>query len=138
MTGISDLALLLASCSPVLSDKCYVFCCVTENHQQWIERCTPLVTINEDEGMTLIVEADMADQVKLNYNGKFKKITLTVHSSLEAVGLTAAFSKALAQNNISANVIAGFYHDHIFVTEQDADKAMATLIRLQQQHQQQQ
>jgi uncharacterized protein len=54
-------------------------------------------------------------------------ITLTVHSALEAVGLTAAFSKALADVNISCNVVAGYYHDHIFVPQQDAEKAMAVL-----------
>ena len=54
-------------------------------------------------------------------------ITLTVHSSLEAVGLTAAFSAALTGAGISANVVAGYYHDHIFVPERDADRAIETL-----------
>ena len=54
-------------------------------------------------------------------------ITLQIHSSLDAVGLTAAFSTASAKNNISANVVAGFYHDHILVAKQDAEKAIETL-----------
>jgi len=49
---------------------------------------------------------------------------------LDAVGLTAAFSKALTEVNISANVIAGYYHDHIFVAKRDEDKAMKALIGL--------
>ena len=71
----------------------------------------------------------MADSLKLEYSFVASWITLTVHSSLEAVGLTAAFSKALSQEGISCNVVAAFYHDHIFVGKNDADKAMEILNR---------
>jgi hypothetical protein len=54
-------------------------------------------------------------------------ITLTVHSSLESVGLTAAFSTALANKGISCNVVAAYYHDHIFVNLKDAPGAMQVL-----------
>ena len=57
-------------------------------------------------------------------------ITLDVHSSLEAVGLTAAVSAALAEENISCNVVAAYYHDHLFVPVADAERAMETLMRL--------
>ena len=36
-------------------------------------------------------------------------ISLTVHSDLEAVGLTAAFSTALGQAGVSCNVVAGAF-----------------------------
>lgn len=56
-----------------------------------------------------------------------RQITLTVHSSLDAVGLTAAFATELTRHGISANVVAGYYHDHIFVAEKDAERAVAAL-----------
>jgi hypothetical protein len=81
----------------------------------------------EQEGVTVILERSVADNLQLSYNFIAAWITLTVHSSLSAVGLTAAFSGALAHEGISCNVVAAFYHDHIFVAEEDAARAMAVL-----------
>jgi hypothetical protein len=47
------------------------------------------------------------------------------------VGLTAAFSRALGEADISCNVIAAAYHDHIFVPVDDAPRAMDALSALQ-------
>lgn len=75
----------------------------------------PISTFREKEGLTLVLTEDAATQAQLNFEGVFSLITLSVHSSLEAVGLTAAFATKLGSYGISANVIAGYYHDHIFV-----------------------
>ena len=75
----------------------------------------------------MILDQQEAEDANLDYRGVFYCITLNVHSSLEAVGLTAAIATRLAQHNISANVVAGFFHDHIFVPENDAEQALTAL-----------
>ena len=54
-------------------------------------------------------------------------LTLTVPSSLEAVGLTAAVSAALARAGIPCNVLAGVRHDHLLVPVARADDAIRVL-----------
>lgn len=66
----------------------------------------------------------------LSYSYAAAWITLTIHSSLEALGLTSAFSNALAAEGISCNVVAAYYHDHIFVAKGDAERAIMVLERL--------
>ena len=84
-------------------------------------------TFMEKEGVTLVLEKSFADKKCIAYEYLAAWITLEIHSSLEAVGLTAAFASALTKANISANVIAGYYHDHIFVAVTDAVRAMQVL-----------
>jgi hypothetical protein len=76
---------------------------------------------------------EIADAHALSYDGIFRRITLQVHSSLSAVGLTAAVSGQLAKAGISANVIAASHHDHIFVPSADTDRAMLALAALGEQ-----
>ena len=117
--------------TPKLLEQEYVFC-TTEMSLAQAAKMSPLATFQEDEGLTLVLESSYSNVDNLTCSGLFKCITLSVHSSLEAVGLTAAFARALAQQGISANVIAGFYHDHIFVPKADADRAMAALVAMTQ------
>ena len=53
--------------------------------------------------------------------------TFQVHTSLDAVGLTSLLSTALAGKGISANVVAAYYHDHIFVPSEKAEVALETI-----------
>jgi len=125
MTGETNLAVLLRSMKPVLNEGTYVFCTLDDREQ--IEEPDGICSFREKEGLTVIIEKALADERKFPYSFVASWITLTVHSSLEAVGLTAAVSTALAAENISCNVVAAYYHDHIFVPVKDTAKAMEVL-----------
>jgi hypothetical protein len=124
-TGEKDLTRLLQKMKPALHAGDYVFCSVADTGL--IPADEIILRFKEQEAITIIIKKETADAASLAYFFVACWITLTVHSSLEAVGLTAAFSTALAQEGISCNVVAAFYHDHIFVDKKDTEKAMAVL-----------
>ncbi|GEM78995.1 ACT domain-containing protein [Vibrio superstes] len=126
MSGIKELDLLLKSMEPLLQEDEFVFCTVEGKLSDYVE-LNPVGTFIEPEGLTLVLERRIAEQKQLSFDGAFRMITLTVHSSLEAVGLTAAVSTKLAEKGISANVIAAYYHDHIFVPAAKAERALQAL-----------
>ncbi len=125
-TGIVELRALLSSMSPELIDGEFVFCTTDAIYDNYTH-LKPIATFVESEGLTLILSKDVADQGRLAYETVFKQITLTVHSSLDAVGLTAAVAAKLTSYGISTNVVASYYHDHIFVPLAKADQALAAL-----------
>ena len=125
MPGETHLARLLQSMTPQLNPGQYVFCCVPA--EQDCNALQPIASLREGEGLSRILARDTADAHGLSYDYVAAWITLQVHSSLAAVGLTAAFSAALAQAGISCNVVAGFHHDHIFVPIERAERALSTL-----------
>jgi hypothetical protein len=127
MTGERDLEKLLASMSPELLDEEYVFCTFQNAQYGDYLDLEPIAAIRESEGLTLIIPKRKADDKNINYESAFKRIILRIHSSLDAIGLTAAFSSKLTEHEISANVIAGYYHDHIYVQSDHAEKAMKAL-----------
>lgn len=128
MAGETALATLLRSMSPQLNDGDYVFCTLADNRIP--PGCAPVGSVREAEGLTLILEREQAEQAGLAFDYVAAWITLNVHSALEAVGLTAAFATALGQAGISCNVIAGYYHDHLFVGRADAERTLQVLRQL--------
>ncbi len=125
MTGETDLQKLLKEMKPKLNEGEFVYCSV--NSRSRAAELNPLCFFQEAEGVTVILRREDADKAGISYPIICAWITLTVHSALEAVGLTAAVSHALTDANISCNVVAAFYHDHIFVPIKDARQAMNVL-----------
>lgn len=126
MSGIVELDELLKSMSPEIQAGEYVFCTIEDDDFDY-QYLSPLASFKESEGLTLVISVEAAVQAKLAFEGTFKQITLTVHSSLEAVGLTAAVATKLADYGISANVIAAYYHDHVFVQTEKSEQALLAL-----------
>ena len=128
MIGEVDLSKLVRGMSPERNNGEYVYHLV--NSKEHALALDPLCYFSEKEGVTVILPKEKADAMNVHYATTWAWLTLTVHSSLEAVGLTAAVSKALTEANISCNVVAAFYHDHIFVPVKDAERAMNALQEL--------
>ena len=127
MTGETGLKKILHNLSPILRDHEYVFCSIEHAGYGDYASARPLAAFLEDEGLSLVLTREAAEQLGLVYDGVFRCISLGVHSSLEAVGLTAAVSSEFAQHGIAANVVAAHYHDHIFVPQEYAYRAIELL-----------
>ncbi|WP_421132708.1 ACT domain-containing protein [Alteromonas sp. A079] len=130
MGGITDLSYLLKNLTPVISGEEYVFVSLSPHQVTSTLVDVALAMFKEVEGITLILEKDAAQQAGLEFDGAYKCITCKVHSSLDAVGMTAAMSAALTHAGISANVVAAYYHDHIFVPSHHAKLAVESLLAL--------
>ena len=130
MAGEKDLDTLLVLLEPSLLPGNFVFCTAANLKYGDFAELQPLASYQEEEGLTLVLAKQSADVAGLAYDSVFNCITLMVHSSLEAVGLTAAVSGKLAANGISANVMAAYHHDHVFVPENKAQLALQLLTEL--------
>ena len=129
MNPVSDLSVLLKTLEPVLNPGVFAFASVKDGHA--IDPAVIVVSIREPEGLSIITSETDAASNGLNVLFKCAWITLTVNSALDAVGLTAAFASALGRAGISCNVVAGAYHDHIFVPLESAHGAMRVRRQLQ-------
>ena len=127
MIGEMDIDKLLALLQPALLDGEYVFCSSPSLGYGDLDELQPISSYQEQEGLSLLLSKSAADSAGLSYSSVFCGITLSVHSSLDAVGFTGAVANKLARNGISANVIAAYYHDHVFVPADKAKLALALL-----------
>ena len=130
LPGNMDLKQLLKNISPDLQDGEYVFCTLEGSKYGDYAEYKPIASFVETEGLTLVLLKDAADNSGLQYEGVFRCITLNVHSSLQAVGFVATISTALSEHGISANVFAGYFHDHVFVQAEFANQALGILLEL--------
>ncbi|MBB6482941.1 ACT domain-containing protein [Rhizobium lusitanum] len=127
MSGVTDLKQLLSGMRPSLVEGEFVYCTVPTSALSDHMHLEPVGFFREREGVTLILPLAAAREAGLATAPAMRMITLEIHSSLEAVGLTAAFATALGNEGISANVVAAYYHDHIFVPASDAERAVTAL-----------
>ena len=129
MTGQTTLRAILATMEPSLSETEYAFGTTADPAAAGaIEGL--IATFAEEEGLSLIAPASALAAAGIAHSPGWAKISLNVHSSLSAVGLTAALASALADKGISANVVAAYYHDHLFVPWEERRKAMDILALL--------
>ena len=113
--------------SPALRPETYAFCTFPNAKYGDFPEYGPIATYQEDEGLTMVITEATARTHNIAYESTLRAITLRVHSSLDAVGLTSAVASKLSGQNISANVVAAYYHDHIFVPSGRAQDAMEAL-----------
>lgn len=129
MTGTKDLSELLKAMAPKVRERDLVFCTIP-----WEDipdtTIDPLCLFKEEEGFSLILTKKQADSLGLNYDGVWTRIELMVHSDLMAIGFLSAVSKALADGEISVNVVSAHFHDHLFVPSDQAKKAIKLLEQL--------
>lgn len=129
MAAIKKLDKLLKEMKPELKNEEFVFSTLSEPRFNRL-KLNPLLTFKEQEGVTLIIEKEIADANRLPYSGVWKLITLTVHSDLSAVGFLARITNKLAEAGISVNVVSAYYHDHLFIPTEKADEAITILKKL--------
>ena len=126
IVGETDLARLLAGLAPALAPQPRAI--RTQAHDALVP-ADALLLFRGDEGTTVIVPAvdNDDDDGEGDDAPQWAQITLRIHSSLDAVGMMAAISAALAEAGIPCNVVSAYYHDHLFVPWARRDDAMAAL-----------
>lgn len=120
-TGATDLGQLIKSMTPILEPEQFVFAQTALDSAKIPELLSRLVELDikmlfrEREAWTVILPKATADEQGLEYIFPCRQITLNIHSSLDAVGFIAAVSTRLTKMHCGVNVVAAYYHDHLFV-----------------------
>lgn len=122
MSGEEDLDRLLGELDPRIRPGEFVFVTAPSSRE-----LPAVATVHEEQGVACVVRKHEADADGLPYDFVAAWITLGVHSSLRAVGLTAAVTRVLADAGISCNILAGYFHDHLLVSHERAAEALELL-----------
>ena len=130
MSGQTDLKKILESIDPYLVDESFIFMTTDQSLSSISNTLNPIASFKENEGLSIVITQATADKNAITYDSVFSCISLGVHSSLESYGLISTISRELTQNNISTNVFSGYYHDHIFVQSEKADKALEIISKI--------
>jgi hypothetical protein len=115
---------MIAGMAPERRPGRYVFCTTADCSAG---TSAAIATFREAEGLSLVLPLEEAARLGFDTGQPMALITLTVHSALDGVGLTAAVAGALAAAGIPCNMIAAFHHDHVFVPEAMAARALSVL-----------
>lgn len=123
--GETDLATMLASLDVERRPGVFTFVAVSDPDATLV--ASAHATVREGALTTLVLTVDDARGAGLDVVTEMAWLTLTVQSSLDAVGLTAAFSRVLGDAGVACNVLAGYHHDHLLVPADQAEHAMSAL-----------
>lgn len=128
--GEQNLLTLLSTLTTVLHEPSYVFATFPNipNDPALLSECRML--FREDEGITLILPLEVAEERNIDYTFESRMITCNIHSSLEAVGFLAAITAWLKAAGIPCNPVSAYYHDHLFVPVGRENAAMKVLSEL--------
>lgn len=129
MSGETDLYTLLRSMNPVLQPDDYAILTTSLSLADAVA-LDPIGLFQEKEGLTVILPFPLPVNLAEGDPPRFRMITLSVHSSLDAVGFLAAITDRLAKHAISTNAVAGYYHDHLFVPAEQAAEAVELLLKM--------
>jgi hypothetical protein len=127
MSGETDLSAMLESLTVTVRPDDYVVATLSPDADVPALGDGVAAVIDEAEGPTVIATITRAAYEGWAHNFVAAWLTLDVHSALEAVGLTAAFSRQLGRAGIPCNVIAGFHHDHILVPHDKSQAAVEVI-----------
>jgi len=129
MNGEKNLDILLNSINPHLNDGEFVFCTLDEKSYRDLE-LEPLSMFRETEGISVVIDKKVADELSIPYSHVWSLITCLIHSDLTAVGFLAVITHKLAEAGISVNAISAYYHDYLFVPVEKAQSALNLLKKL--------
>jgi hypothetical protein len=124
---VRETAAMIAGMAPARRPGSYVFCTTPDRERAALALPQAIAVFAEDEGTSLVLAVAEAARLGFETSLPMACITLTVHSALDGVGLTAAVAGALAAEGIACNMVAGYHHDHVFVPADRADDALAVL-----------